>query len=119
LDRIRPFQRDPTGDPEDGLGAFSSETELLSPKAPLAGPWEQISGEEPKRESIERWGALAQDMRVLHAKVDTLSATIRTLTYLTVGLLLLTGFLLFATLTDLATGGADLWRPYVDMTRWR
>lgn len=109
---------DHAADREEGLGAFFSETDLPSPKSPLVGPWDPTIAEEPRRESIERWGALAQDMRALNAKVQTLSGSIRTLTYLAVGLMLLTSFLLFVTLT-FAARGADLWNLYADIVTWR
>jgi hypothetical protein len=107
---------DRTREPDEALYTFPSESD--PPPAPLPGPGDLSLGEASKRESIERWGALGQDLRVLNGKVEALSATIRTLTYLTVGLVLITSLLLFVTLTHLTTSGANVWSLYADVAKW-
>lgn len=119
LERIPLARTDNPLFPEEGLEAFLSETDLHVSKAPLPGPWEDLPiRDEPKRDSVERWGALGQDMRALNAKVETMSGTIKTLTYLTIGLVMVASVLVFATLTILTTAEADIWRLYAGMAKW-
>ena len=119
LGRIIPAQNGDTPPPDEGLEAFLSETDLHVTRAPLPGPWEDLPLRDgPKRDSVERWGALGQDMRALNAKVETLAGTIKTLTYLTIGLVMVTSVLVFATLTMLTTVEADIWRLYAGMAKW-
>jgi hypothetical protein len=81
----------------DALDAFNAETDVRPSKAPLPGPWDAASRETAKRNSAERWGALARNMQALNTKVDALSVEVQTLTSMVAGLALVTGVLVFAT----------------------